>query len=237
MHPVERKTGYKFRNTLLLAEALTHSSLSHENRRHPFDNQRLEFLGDAVLQLVFTDELYARFPLSPEGELTKLRTRLVSRDALAVHARTLSLGKHVLMGRGEEASGGRKRASTLADSFEALAGAIYLDGGLGAIRSFALRLAEQALAECTVSSPEVNPKGQLQEILQALAPEAPAYEILRAAGPEHRKRFSARALWCGTELGRGAGNSKKLAETAAAKNALSRQAWLKTEDQEAPNNL
>jgi ribonuclease-3 len=237
MHPVERKTGYKFRNTLLLAEALTHSSLSHETRRHPFDNQRLEFLGDAVLQLVFTDELYARFPQAPEGELTKLRTRLVSRDALAVHARTLALGKHVLMGRGEESSGGRKRSSILADTFEALAGAIYLDGGLAAIRSFTLRLAEDALAECTVTSPEVNPKGQLQEILQALAPEAPSYEILRSAGPEHRKRFSARVIWCGTELGRGTGNSKKLAETSAAKHALGLQLWLNPANQETADNV
>jgi len=237
MHPVEKKAGYKFRNTLLLAEALTHSSLSHETRRHPFDNQRLEFLGDAVLQLIFTDELYTRFPNAAEGELTQLRTRLVSRDALAVHAKTIQLGKHILMGRGEDASGGRKRPSILADTFEALAGAIYLDGGFGAARSFALRLAEQSLADCSAANSGLNPKGRLQETLQALAPEAPVYEILKAAGPEHRKRFAARVVWCGRELGQGTGTSKKLAETAAARNALEARKWDLSEAPQVANNL
>ena len=120
MNPLEQRIGYKFRNSLLLAEALTHPSLGHETQRHHFDNQRLEFLGDAVLQLVFTEHLYRLFPHFSEGQLTKLRSRLVSREGLKVHAINIGLGTYLMMGRGEEASGGRKRASILADAFEAL---------------------------------------------------------------------------------------------------------------------
>ena len=124
MNPLEERIGYKFRNSLLLAEALTHSSISLERKDYPFDNQRLEFLGDAVLQLVITEELFLRFPDFTEGQLTKIRTRLVSRTALKEHARHLRLGEHLMMGRGEETSGGRDRASTLGDSFEALVGGL-----------------------------------------------------------------------------------------------------------------
>ncbi len=136
--PLEERIGYKFRNSLLLAEALTHPSLSHETQRYHFDNQRLEFLGDAVLQLVITEHLFRRFGGEAEGQLTKLRSRLVSRETLKMHAAALDLGRYLLMGRGEEASGGRERMSTLADAFEALIGAIYLDGGLDTARTFIL---------------------------------------------------------------------------------------------------
>ena len=120
MNPLEERLGYKFRNSLLLAEALTHPSLGHETQRHHFDNQRLEFLGDAVLQLIFTEHLFNRFKSRSEGELTKMRSRLVSREGLKVHALSIGLGSYLMMGRGEEASGGRIRASSLADAFEAL---------------------------------------------------------------------------------------------------------------------
>src|SRR5438093_6599337 len=116
--PLEERLGYKFRNSLLLAEALTHPSIGHETQRHHFDNQRLEFLGDAVLQLIFTRHLFDLFPNSSEGELTKLRSRLVSREGLKVHALKLGLGEFLMMGKGEESSGGRSRVSTLADAFE-----------------------------------------------------------------------------------------------------------------------
>src|SRR5947209_7290728 len=132
--PLEERIGYKFRNALLLAEALTHPSLGHETQQRHFDNQRLEFLGDAVLQLVISENLFQRFGDFPEGQLTKLRSRLVSRDALKSYAVALDLGQYLMMGRGEEASGGRTRTSTLADAVEALIGAIYLDGGLEAAR-------------------------------------------------------------------------------------------------------
>ena len=126
MNPLEKRIQYKFRNSLHLAEALTHPSLGHETQRHHFDNQRLEFLGDAVLQLIFTEHLFARFPSLPEGELTKMRSRLVSREGLKVHAVAIGLGEYLMMGRGEESSGGRLRASALSDAFEALIGAMYL---------------------------------------------------------------------------------------------------------------
>lgn len=225
MNPLEARIGYKFRNSLLLAEALTHSSISLERKDYPFDNQRLEFLGDAVLQVVITEELFHKFPDFTEGQLTKIRTRLVSRSALKVHASTLNLGEHLMMGRGEEASGGRERASTLGDSFEALVGGIYLDGGLGAARIFILRMAADDLDAVAAEPEEINPKGKLQELLQALAPSAPSYELLEESGPEHLKLFRCCVRWEGINLGEGEGHSKKEAEVAAADAALSIQAW------------
>ena len=225
MNPLEARIGYKFRNSLLLAEALTHSSISLERKDYPFDNQRLEFLGDAVLQVVITEELFHKFPDFTEGQLTKIRTRLVSRTALKVHASTLNLGEHLMMGRGEEASGGRERASTLGDSFEALTGGIYLDGGLGAARIFILRVAADDLDAVAAEPEEINPKGKLQELLQALAPSAPAYELLEESGPEHLKQFRCRVCWEGLTLGEGEGRSKKEAEVAAADAALLAEAW------------
>jgi ribonuclease-3 len=225
MNPLEERIGYKFRNSLLLAEALTHASISLERKDYPFDNQRLEFLGDAVLQLVITEELFLKFPDFTEGQLTKIRTRLVSRTALKVHARTLRLGEHLMMGRGEEASGGRERASTLGDSFEALVGGIFLDGGVNAAKKFILKVAAGALIAVAEEPEEINPKGKLQELLQALAPSAPAYELLDESGPEHLKHFRCRVVWERLNLGEGEGHSKKEAEVAAAAAALAAQAW------------
>jgi ribonuclease-3 len=225
MNPLEERIGYKFRNSLLLAEALTHSSISLERKDYPFDNQRLEFLGDAVLQLVITEELFARFPDFTEGQLTKIRTRLVSRTALKEHARQLRLGEHLMMGRGEEASGGRDRASTLGDSFEALVGGIYLDGGLRAAKQFILKAAAEDLTTVTAEPEEINPKGKLQELLQAVAPSSPVYELLEESGPEHLKNFRCRVVWEGINLGEGSGHSKKEAEVAAAIEALEQQLW------------
>lgn len=225
MNPLEGRIGYKFRNSLLLAEALTHSSISLERKDYPFDNQRLEFLGDAVLQLVITEELFARFPDFTEGQLTKIRTRLVSRTALKEHARHLRLGEHLMMGRGEEASGGRERSSTLGDSFEALVGGIYLDGGLRAAKNFILKVAAKDLATVAAEPEEINPKGKLQEVLQALAPSAPAYELLEESGPEHLKLFRCKVVWESLDLGEGSGRSKKEAEVAAAVAALESEAW------------
>src|ERR1700733_6567288 len=139
MNPLEQRIGYKFRNSLLLAEALTHPSLGHETQRYHFDNQRLEFLGDAVLQLIFTEHLFEKFPDYTEGQLTKLRSRLVSREGLKVHAINIGLGNYMMMGKGEETSGGRARSSALADAFEALIGAMYLDSDLITVRKFVLR--------------------------------------------------------------------------------------------------
>ncbi len=225
MNPLEQRLRYKFRNPLLLAEALTHPSLGHETQRHHFDNQRLEFLGDAVLQLIFTEYLFDRHPEYAEGQLTKLRARLVSREGLRIHARQIELGKYLMMGRGEEASGGRERSSALADAYEALIGALYLDSDYVTTRRIVLTEARDYLESLDPESADLNPKGLLQEVLQALSPEVPAYRIVDQSGPEHEKRFVARLVWGGAELGQGEGRSKKEAEVAAARDGLRREVW------------
>ena len=225
MNPLEERILYKFRNGLLLAEALTHPSISLERKNYPFDNQRLEFLGDAVIQVSVTEHLFRMFPDFGEGQLTKLRTRIVSRPALRDRALALDLGSFIMMGRGEESSGGRERASTLADAFESLVGAIYLDGGFDAARIFILRQMDPVFTEIASQPDEINPKGSLQEILQAIEPTAPDYQILSQTGPEHSKVFICCVLWNGLELGQGCGCSKKEAQVAAAQVALAKRLW------------
>lgn len=227
MNPLEERMGYKFRNALLLAEALTHPSISLERKDYPFDNQRLEFLGDAVIQVVVTEHLFQMFTDFSEGQMTKLRTRIVSRMALRERAIALGLGSFLMMGRGEEASGGRERASNIADAFEAVVGAIYLDGGFEASRIFLLRQMEEVFADLASQPEEINPKGILQEKLQSITPNAPQYELLSQTGPEHSKRFICRVMWNGQELGRGEGLSKKEAQVAAAACALEQRPWEK----------
>src|SRR5213079_3125025 len=223
--PLEERIGYKFRNSLLLAEALTHPSLGHEAQRHHFDYQRLEFLGDAVLQLVITEYLFRHFRAEAEGQLTKLRSRLVSREALRTHAAGLDLGRYILMGRGEESSGGRSRTSTLADAFEALIGAIYLDGGLEAAKEFILTQTRGDLEQLAETPVDINPKGQLQELLQSISPRSPIYELVSQSGPEHEKMFVSQVIWEGIVLGQGSGRSKKQAETVAALEAMQLKRW------------
>jgi len=223
--PLEQRIAYEFRNPILLKEALTHPSIGHERRDREFDNQRLEFLGDAVLQLVITEYLYGHFRDQDEGCLTQLRSRLVSRDALQGRAVAIDLGAHVLMGRGEEATGGRKRSSTLADGFEALIGAIYLDGGIENARGFILREMREDLQQVIAEPVDINPKGQLQECLQSLSGNSPVYEAISEAGPEHEKTFVVNVLWEGKPLGRGEGRSKKQAEIEAAADAMKARLW------------
>ncbi|MGF1656672.1 MAG: ribonuclease III [Verrucomicrobiales bacterium] len=225
MNPLEQIISYKFRNPLLLAEALSHPSVAYETGKKHFDYQRLEFLGDAVLQLIITEQLYAAFPGMPEGRLTKLRTRLVSRDAIAAHALRLQLGEHLLMGRGEEMSGGRTRPGNLGDCFESLVGAIYLDSGMDAARTFVLRETAGHFEEVHSQPVEVNPKGQLQELLQSLSNAGPNYYVVAEEGPEHDKNFVSVVMWDSVELGRGNGRSKKASEIEAAKDALRLQKW------------
>jgi len=225
MLSLEEVIGYKFRNSLLMAEALTHPSLAYETQKPHFDNQRLEFLGDAVIQLVLTEKLYALFPGFSEGRLTKLRARLVSREALHSFANEMNLGAYMMMGKGEESSGGRERASTLADAFESVAGAIYLDGGLDAARKMIEKICSSALELVAESPEEKNPKGQLQELLQAMSTEGPEYSVLDERGPDHQKSFEVAVTWKSMKLGVGVGNSKKHAETMAARDAIERCAW------------
>ena len=220
MESLEDRINYKFGNPLLLAEALTHPSLAYETQGPHFDNQRLEFLGDAVIQLILTRELFLSFPDLDEGTLTKLRSQLVSRPALQRYAQRIDLGNYLLMGKGEAASGGRTRASTLSDALEALVGAIYLDSDLAAATKFLLLLCDSELRQMDVNPDELNPKGQLQEILQGSGAGGPTYSIVAEEGPDHAKTFLAKVEWQGQILAIGEGNSKKQAETAAAKLAL-----------------
>ncbi len=220
MDALESVLGYKFRDRQLLIMALTHGSVGYEAQRNQPDNQRLEFLGDAVLQLMLSDLLYQRLPDSDEGKLTKLRSQIVSTKALAVVARRLNLGKHLIMGRGEQANGGRDRENILADAVEALVGAAYQDGGLEKTKIIGNRLFKEDIERLLLLPDDQNPKGQLQEMTQALSPHSPEYTILNQSGPDHAKIFEANVTWLGTVLGTGSGNSKKEAETEAARVAL-----------------
>ena len=225
MQPLENRIHYQFRDPLLLAEALTHPSFAYEARQPDCDNQRLEFLGDAVLQLIVTAELFKRFGDFTEGQLTKLRSRVVSRGALARFATAINLGADVLLGKGEEASGGRRRLSTLADAFEALIGAVYLDSDLEQARTLVLRLLEPEIDGMITSPKERNPKGELQEHLQAIHPQAPVYRIINESGLAHRCVFQAEVSWHNRVLATGKGKSKKDAETRAASEALRSRLW------------
>ncbi len=236
MQPLESRIHYKFRNSLLLAEALTHPSLAYESQKPHFDNQRMEFLGDAVLQLIVTEELYKRFSSLTEGSLTKLRSQVVSRHALARFAMIIHLGDYVLLGKGEESTGGRRRLSTLADAFEALIGAVYLDSGVEKVRELVLRLFESEIGGMATGPEERNPKGELQECLQAIQPIAPLYRIIGESGPDHRRVFQAEVSWRGLVLATGKGKSKKEAEARAAAEAMRRRLW-EGEAASAPTEL
>lgn len=216
----QEKVGYVFRDLGLLRLALTHPSVAHESPGSTQHNQRLEFLGDSVLGVILTRELYEKFPRFGEGPLTKARAQMVNRRTLAAEARRFSLGEYLQMSRGEEASGGRDRQSALADAFEALLGAIFLDGGYEAARDFILRCFRDAFGELTQIPNLENPKGELQELLQATSSEAPRYEMTLATGPDHDRMFECAVFHQGVELGRGRGKSKKEAEGQAALAAL-----------------
>ena len=183
-------------------------------------NQRLEFLGDAVLQLVLTGELYEKFPAFDEGPLTKARAKLVNRRTLAEHGRRLGLGGALIVSRGEELHGGRERPSALADAYEALLGAMYLDGGIEVARAFILREFANAFGGLSAIPILENPKGELQELLQAVSSEAPQYHVVSATGPDHDRVFECTVHHAGVELARGCGKSKKSAESEAALAAL-----------------
>jgi ribonuclease-3 len=217
---LQRRLGYTFRDAALLRLALTHPSVTHEPGTPEEDNQRLEFLGDAVLQVILSRELYGRFPDFGEGPLTKARAKLVNRGALAEQGRQLGLGEFLILSRGEELHGGRERPSALADAFEAVVGAIFLDGGYEGVRDFALRRFQAALAELLVIPILDNPKGELQEWLQAQALGAPEYHVAAASGPDHDRLFECSVHHDGVELARGCGKSKKAAESEAALAAL-----------------
>jgi ribonuclease-3 len=227
---LQRRLGHRFRDENLLRLALTHPSVAHESgvtsaggdeaQRRPTHNQRLEFLGDSVLGFVLSHELYEKFPEADEGALTKSRAKLVNASSLSGHGRALDLGAHLILGRGEENTGGRERSSALADAFEALLGAIFLDGGFDAAREFILREFNAKFAELEALPGIANPKGELQELLQSRSPNAPEYQLVSASGADHARDFECAVLHDGVELARGRGKSKKIAESEAALAAL-----------------
>ncbi|MDP6904486.1 MAG: ribonuclease III [Verrucomicrobiota bacterium] len=218
--PFQKRLGYTFKKPELLELALTHPSVSHELVKKTENNQRLEFLGDAVLQLIISAELYKRFPTRDEGSLSKARARLVNRDALAECAREVQLGKELSLSRGEDRNDGRNRPSALADAFEAVVGAIYLDGGFIKVKKFILTQFSNQFAEADSERHKGNPKGELQEILQGKSSVAPEYRLLEMEGPDHDRSFICAVRHSGRELARGSGKSKKNAEMNAAAAAI-----------------
>lgn len=214
---LERRLGYTFSEPALLRLALTHRSVSSADPARK-DNERLEFLGDAVLQLVVTDLLYAAYPQLAEGQMAKVRAAVVSRSALAEVARFLEVGTHVELAPSEEATGGRDKDSILADAVEAVIGAMYLDGGLGPTRTAILELWADRVAERAKQPGVKDYKTRLQE-LTARDGSRPAYAV-DGTGPDHARRFRAVVTINGTEYGTGEGRSKKEAEQAAARQAI-----------------
>jgi ribonuclease-3 len=216
------RLGYRFQTPALLEDALTHKSHLNEapdpSRR---DNERLEFLGDAVLDLVISEALLSQFPEAPEGTLSKLRARIVSEAALSQVARRLDLGGALHLGRGEELTGGRDKASLLADALEAVIAAIYLDGGLSAARSVVLSAFADMLDNLSRVA-ATDYKTELQEICQRRFGGLPVYRVLGESGPDHHKQFEVELSIHGEVYGLGAGRSKKEAEQQAAKQALDR---------------
>jgi ribonuclease-3 len=220
---LEERLGVTFRDASLLQQALVHSSYVNENPgRAPQSNERLEFLGDAVLGLVVADELYAAFPELDEGKLTELRTHLVRRDTLAKVAGELGLGDHLLLGRGEEAGGGRARPTNLAHVYESVVGAIFLDGGLEAAHDFVRRSLNAEFELLAGRAFPLDPKSQLQEISQSRYQSTPIYRVVEAEGPDHARYFTVEVVVDGETLGAGRGPSKQQAEKEAARQALAR---------------
>lgn len=219
MKELQKKIGYTFKNEKLLEEALTHSSFT--NGKHLKSNERLEFLGDSVLSIVVSKYLFENLTNMPEGQLTKIRAGVVCENALYPFARKIDLGKYIFLGKGEEMTGGRDRHSILADAFEALIAAIYLDGGIEAARSFILPFIPPLEKLANGKFLLGDYKTVLQEIIQQNPEEKIAYEIAAESGQAHNKQFTANVLLNGQVIGTGIGKSKKEAEQNAAKEAIS----------------
>lgn len=213
-----KEIGYSFKNTELLKLALTHSSYANEKRLKDGYNERIEFLGDAVLELVTSEFLYNNYPKMPEGEMTKTRASIVCEPTLALCAHEFSLGKYLYLGRGEDMSGGRMRASVVSDAMESLIGAIYLDGGMEEAKKFIYRF---VLTDLENKKLFTDSKTILQEIVQSNHNNKElSYVIISEEGPDHNKTYTVAALINGVEEGRGSGRTKKAAEQEAAYKAI-----------------
>lgn len=214
MSSLEASINYNFEDKTLLETALTHTSYANESRGKAQNNERLEFLGDAVLSFVSSEFLYTNNPRLPEGELTRRRAGLVCEAALASFAEKIGLGSCLRLGKGEEMSGGRTRASILSDAFEALIAAIYLDGGIAPAKSFILPFLQQGAASGE------DYKTRLQEVIQQNPEERIRYHVTAEQGPDHDKHFTVEVRLNSNCIGRGEGHSKKIAEQQAAREAL-----------------
>jgi ribonuclease-3 len=212
--------GYEFKQTNLITTALTHSSFANEAKGNVQFNERLEFLGDSVLSLTVSDYLFRTYPELPEGVLTKLRAGVVSEVSLAQIARILSLGDYLRLGKGEENTGGRERASVLADAMESVIGAMYLDSGLETAKEFVLKLLIPSIEILIAGKGHKDYKTDLQELLQSKSALEITYQIVNEEGPDHDKLFTAQVIHGNTVIGQGQGKSKKEAEQKAAQNAL-----------------
>ncbi|MBQ7536454.1 MAG: ribonuclease III [Stomatobaculum sp.] len=231
---LEERIGHVFHDRSLLEHAMTHSSLANElHKGHLGSNERLEFLGDAVLELVSSDFFYHKFPEMPEGRLTKLRASFVCEPALAYCAEQIPLGEFLLLGKGEEQTGGRFRPSVVSDALEALIGAIYLDSSLQEAREFIHRF---ILNDIEGKQYFYDAKTILQEEIQKQEGAELGYELISEDGPDHRKRFNSAVLLNGKELARGAGGSKKQAEQQAAFEALKSLGLVETDNQQEKDN-
>jgi len=216
-----RRINYRFNDPNLALQALKHRSyLPRSKERRTASNERLEFVGDAVLGLVVSEYLYKKFPQKEEGELTKIKSLVVREEILAERAYKLNLGEFLLLGNGEEKAGGRERTSIIADAFEALIGAIYLDGGINEVRRFIEEQILNNLDEIIERDWETNFKGQLLELSQAKKHGPPIYSVVEEKGPDHEKLFVVEVTIDGKPLGRGKGSTKKRAEQMAAQEAL-----------------
>ena len=214
---LQKETNYFFKSLPLLERALTHKSFVNE--ANGVENEKLEFLGDAVIGMVVAEYLYTHFPDYDEGKLSSIKSAVVSKPTLAEKAAKIQLGKYLMLGRGEEMSGGRKRPSILADAFEALVAAIYVDSNFKNCRAFVLEQLEGEIEKVISNSFGRDYKGMLQEYAQSEYGYIPDYRVISTVGPEHRKSFEVTVSLKGTVWGRGEGSSKKEAEKAAARNA------------------
>ena len=221
MQEFENKIKYTFSNKEILLLAFMHSSFANEQKKGKHENnERLEFLGDAVLDMVVSEYMYRMYPQMPEGELTKLRASVVCEGSLAKLARQLELGKYLFLGRGEETTGGRNRDSILADTFEAVIGAICIDGGMESVTKYILSFMEKEIQQTKDSFKMRDCKTHLQEVIQKTSRYPVKYVIVSETGPDHSKSFVAEVHHINRVLGKGAGKSKKESEQASAQDAL-----------------
>ncbi|MBQ8623645.1 MAG: ribonuclease III [Oscillospiraceae bacterium] len=224
----EKIIGYEFKNKALLFEALSHSSFANESKEKLKSNERLEFLGDSVLSIVVSDYLFANYKDLPEGELTKTRATLVCEKTLHSFAKTINLGSYIMLGKGEIATGGNERPSIIADAFEAVIAAIYLDGGLDAARAHILKFLPKDVKGAVAKAYD-DYKTILQEIIQKNPEEKVEYVLVSESGPDHNKSFTVQVRLNSNVIGEGTARSKKQAEQLAAKETLKLMGCLKDE--------